>query len=270
MSSADLESPLEKLKPKRYRIHPLLESISIAVVIFIATFSTVYFVFDRALYAQEGEIRQGLLRTAHVAASVLDVDQHGRFDNDELRTQAEFQAAVRPLVLMQRSDPQIAYLYTLVKRGAQYHFVFDSTQSLQFPPDGEDAVQIMQVYEDALNNEAMLRAFETEKPTTSNEAYSDEFGRFISGYVPLRDAEGKFRGVLGMDIDVKDYEARLAPIRRATVRAQVTGFFIAFLMGATVWFLRNFIQVVNDKRQRVFDLFKLALTRTIKKTGSDS
>jgi hypothetical protein len=119
----------------------------------------------------------------------------------------------------------------------------------------------MQIYDDASGNAAFLRAFETQKPTTSDEPYSDEFGRFISGYVPLLDAKGQFYGVLGMDIDIKDYEGRLAPIRRATTRAFVAGFFVAFLMAAAVWFLRNFISVLNAKRLRVFEMLVLSIKR---------
>jgi hypothetical protein len=254
---------LEELRPTRYNIKPLFEAACVALVILIATFSTTYFIYMRALAAQEGEIRQGLLRTAHVAASIIDANIHQSITQASDESSARYQAGLAPLVRMQTSDPQIAYLYTAIKQGDTYRFVYDTT-----PSSSENAVAAMQIYDDAPDNAAFLRAFDTKKPTTSSEAYVDKYGRFISGYVPLKDASGKFYGVLGMDIDIKDYENRLAPIRRATTRALVAGFFIAFLMASAIWFLRHFILVLNKKRTRLFDLTSLTLARAAKDAGA--
>jgi hypothetical protein len=254
---------LHELRPARYQVRPLLEALTVALVIVIATCSTTYFIYARALFAQEAEIRQGLLRTAHVAASIIDPDLHQSITQASDESSARYQQALAPLTRMQRSDPQIAYLYTAVKIGNQYHFIFDTTPGPSKPGEVDKSVAVMQVYDDAPDNLAFLRAFETQKPTTSDEPYSDEYGRFISGYVPLKDANGQFYGILGMDIDIKDYEARLAPIRRATTRAFVAGFFVAFLMASAVWFLRNFIFILNKKRLRLFDMLSLNLARSV-------
>jgi|GEM_PF-305842 len=253
------DSVMEELKPARYRVSPLIEAIAVASVIVLATFSTTYFIYDRAVAAQAAEIRQGLLRTAQVAASIIDPDIHQSLKSAEDEQTERYQKALAPLVRMQNSDPQIAYLYTAIRKGNAYHFIFDTTPT----SEGEDdsSVDVMQVYDDAPQNLAFLRAFETEKPTTSDRPYTDQYGRFISGYVPLRDSSGVMYGILGMDIDIKDYENRLAPIRRATTRAFVAGFFIAFLMASAVWFLRNFILVMNKKRLRLYDLLALTLSR---------
>jgi hypothetical protein len=261
------DSVMAELKPARYSVSPLIEAIAVASVILLATFSTTFFIYDRAVAAQEAEIRQGLLRTAHVAASIIDPEIHKSLTRAEDEQTERYQKALAPLVKMQNSDPQIAYLYTAVRKGDSYHFIFDTTPT----SEGEDdtSVDVMQVYDDAPENLAFLRAFETEKPSTSDEPYTDEFGRFISGYVPLKNADGTMYGVLGMDIDIKDYEARLAPIRRATTRAFVAGFFIAILMASAVWFLRNFISVMNKKRLRLYDLLALTLSRHVNDSRGD-
>jgi hypothetical protein len=256
-------SLLSELRPARYQVRPLLEALAVALVIVIATCSTTYFIYARALFAQEAEIRQGLLRTAHVAASTIDPVLHQSITQASDESSERYQRALAPLTRMQQSDPQIAYLYTAVKIGNQYHFIFDTTPGPSKPGEVDKSVAVMQIYTDAAENAAFVRAFETQKPTTSDEPYSDEYGRFISGYVPLKDANGEFYGILGMDIDIKDYEARLAPIRRATTRAFVAGFFVAFLMASAVWFLRNFIFILNKKRLRLFDMLTLNLTRGV-------
>ncbi len=248
-------------QPHDYRVRPLLEAISIALMILIASFSTIYFIYDRALEAQKAEIRQGLLRSAKMAASLVDANAHQSFIAPDMQHSAAFQAALKPLVEMQRSDPQIAYLYTLIKRvdksgKENYHFVFDTTQSADTYAETEDPVNLLQIYEDAAENAAFLKSYASEDLATSDDSYTDEFGTFISGYVPLKDANGKQYAVLGMDIDVKDYEARLQPIRRATVRALVAAFFVAFLMGSSIWFLRNFIARLNQHRMQLFNEIK--------------
>jgi len=255
------DSLMAELKPARYSVSPLIEAIAVAFVIILATFSTTYFIYDRAIAAQSAEIRQGLLRTAQVAASIVDPEIHSSFKSAEDEHTERYEKALAPLIKMQKSDPQIAYLYTAIKKGDAYYFIFDVTPTIKGEEDS--AVDVMQLYDDASENLAFLRAFETGKPTTSDVPYTDQFGRFISGYVPLLDDSGVMYGILGMDIDIKDYESRLAPIQRATTRAFVAGFFIAFLMASAIWFLRNFISVMNKKRLRLYDLLVLALSRQV-------
>ena len=266
--SAFKNTSIEELAPVNYRIHPLLEALLVGAAILIATLSSSYFIYLRALHAQEGEIRQGLLRTARVAATVIDPLVHQSFSGPQDEPAAPYQAALAPLVAMKNSDPQIAYLYTAVLRGGKVYFIFDVTptpaNACPLDAQGESieseqcetdtSVGVMQQYDDAPENLAMMQAFKTQEPGTSVEAYTDQYGTFISGFVPLLDAQGKFYGLLGMDIDIKDYNARLAPIKRATTRALVTGFFIAFLMASSIWFLRNFILVLNDRRAALYFL----------------
>lgn len=255
------DEPLEQWRPARYLIHPFQEAVAVALVIILATFSTTYFIYERALHAQEAEIRQGLLRTAHVAASIIDAQTHQSFTQASDEQTERYQNALAPLIRMQRSDPQIAYLYTAIQKGEQYHFIFDVTPTPTDPDEEDNSVGVMEVYDDAHENKAFIRAFETQKPTTSDQPYTDEYGRFISGFVPLKDPAGNFYGVLGMDIDIKVYEARLAPIRRATTRAFVAAFFVAFLMASAVWFLRNWILQVNGKRLAIYEMLKMERQR---------
>jgi hypothetical protein len=47
------------------------------------------------------------------------------------------------------------------------------------------------------------------------------------------------------------YQQRTQPIFRATVRTMVASFFIAFMVGSLVWFMRNFAKIINAKRNRL-------------------
>jgi hypothetical protein len=264
---------IDELAPVQYRVKPLLEAALVGSAILLATLTTSYFIYLRALNAQEGEIRQGLLRTAHVAAAIIDPAVHKSFSAPEQESSEVYQRNLAPLVAMKASDPQIAYLYTAIRKpDGKIYFVYDVTPT----PDNvcakngdgtlievndcvvDDSVQLLEYYESQAENAAILKAFDTQRDTTSDEAYTDDYCTCISGYVPLLDQAGEFYGVLGMDIDISDYSARLKPIKRATNRALVTGFFIAFITASVVWFLRNFIGILNRRRSVMFEQLKRA------------
>lgn len=264
---------IDELAPVKYRVKPLLEAALVGAAILLATLTSSYFIYLRALNAQEGEIRQGLLRTAHVAAAIIDPQVHQSYTSPDEESGEIYQRHLAPLVAMKASDPQIAYLYTAIQKpDGKIHFIYDVTPTPDNPcqlddqdkpiEDGEcvvdDSVGLLEFYESQAENLAIIKAFDTRRDTTSDEPYTDDYCTCISGYVPLLDADGQFYGVLGMDIDISDYNARLKPIKRATNRALVTGFFIAFITASVVWFLRNFIGILNRRRTIMFEKLKRA------------
>lgn len=234
-----------------YRIYPLAEAISIGVAVFAAIMLTTYFIYHHALAAQKGEIREGLVRTGAVLAAFIDGDLHKTFTSREQESGEDYKRALLPFESTLEADPSIAFVYTAILRNDKVYFVLDPTPSGDADGDGvDDKAHIMDVYPEA--SEEMLRALKEQTVVTSEEPYVDRWGSFVSGYIPFYDTDGQFVGVLGIDIDSTNYFARLAPIKRATIRAMVTGFFIAFLIGALVWFMRHFSQVINHRRLTLF------------------
>lgn len=238
---------LEEYDPPRYRIRPLLEAVLVTLGVMAAVMGTSAFIYDRAEEAQKEEIREGLVRTARVAATIVDPALHKSFDSPEKQDTPEYQALDAAMYRVMKADPQIAYFYTAVKGAdGKVYFIMDPTPAPTDPNEEDTSVDLMDEYEDP--NPEILRALETQEVVTSEEPYTDQWGTFVSGYVPLRDADGKFYAVLGMDIAVTNYFKRLEPIRRATTRALVAGFFVSFFAGTIVWFLRNFVKRVNNRR----------------------
>ena len=105
---------------------------------------------------------------------------------------------------------------------------------------------------------------------TSKEPYTDEWGSFVSGHIPIFDSKGEFVGALSIDIDATAYFERLEPIKRATIRAMVTGFFISYLIAALVWFMRNFSATINRKRIQLLGKIKVGKENIGKSLGSKS
>lgn len=252
-----IDTPLARLldehAPIKYRVRPLAEALLVLVAVLVATFSTVYFIYAHALDAQKGEIRQGLLRTANIIATLIDPDLHRTFDDPEDESSAAYIGAEDILMRVAQSDPTIAFIYTAVERDGEVRFVLDPTPA---PAAGEEdtRVALLEAYPDP--SAEILRALRERVVVVSEEPYTDQWGSFVSAYVPLFDSRGEFVAVVGVDIDATEYFSRLAPIRRATVRALVTAFFIAFLTASAVWFLRNFIGVLNARRIALYDDFR--------------
>jgi len=243
---------LDEYEPPRYRIRPLFEAFAVALAVLVAVVGTSAFIYDRAEEAQKAEIREGLVRTARVASTIIDPELHKSFDSPEKQDTPEYQALDAAMYKVLKADPQIAYFYTaIMKEDGTVAFIMDPTPAPTDPNEEDTSVNLLDPYDDP--NPEILEALKTQEVVTSESPYTDQWGTFVSGYVPLRDKDGKFYAVLGMDIEVSNYFARLAPIRRATTRALVAGFFVAFVSGMIVWFLRNFVRRVNERRIDLHD-----------------
>lgn len=238
-----------------YRIYPLAEAIFIGVAIFTAIALTTFFIYVHALNAKTGEIREGLARTGAVLAELIDGDLHRTFTS---RADEDTEAYRQALVLFEKAleaAPTIAYVYTGILVDDEVYFILDPTPAGDADGDGvDDKAHVMEPYPEA--SEDMVRALRNQEVVTSEEPYTDRWGSFVSGFVPFYDSNDEFVGVLGIDIETENYFERLAPIKRATVRTIVTGFFISFLIAALVWFMRNFSREINTRRLALIDDYR--------------
>ncbi|WP_076790555.1 cache domain-containing protein [Chlorobium sp. KB01] len=235
-----------------YRFYPLAEAIVIGVVAFCAIFITTWFIYYHTLNAQKGEIREGLLRSGSIGALFVNGDIHRQFT---VRNQEESEAyikALEPLRKIMQTDSTVAYVYTLVMKNNKVYFVLDPTPTGDRDHNGiDDKSHIMDPYPDA--TQLVLRAFREQKKVVAQEPYTDSWGSFLSAYIPVYDSRHQFVCLLGIDIRADNYQERLAPIRRATIRAMVTGFFVSFLIAALVWFMRNFSKIMNHSRHKIYE-----------------
>lgn len=249
------ESEADSHQAAEYRIYPLAEAVFVGLSIFIAIFLTTLFIFFHALDAKKGEIREGLTRTGSVLAEFIDGDLHRTITSRADEETEAYRKALVPFERALNADPSIAFVYTGILEDDKVYFILDPTPSGDSDGDGiDDKAHVMDVYPEA--SEEMLRALRDQEIVISEEPYTDRWGSFVSGFVPFYDSNNEFVGVLGIDIEAKNYFQRLAPIKRATIRAIVTGFFIAFLIAALVWFMRNFSREINARRLALIDDYR--------------
>ena len=240
------------LKVREYRIYPLWEGLTIGLIVLVALVSTTYFIGFYGQQAQLGELKDGLKRQGEVITTLIDGDQHKRFRDRAQEEGEPYAQAISPLEKALEADPSTVFLYTVILENDTAYFVLDPTPEGDADNDGvDDKAHIMEEYSEA--PEELLVALRNQSHETS-EPYTDDWGHFVSSYIPFHDSQGEFVGVLGIDISAEMYQQRTQPIFRATVRTMVAAFFISFMVGSLVWFTRNFSKIVNAKRNHLVDV----------------
>ncbi|WP_422359217.1 hypothetical protein [Reichenbachiella sp.] len=220
-----------------HKVHEKREGLFAGLAVFIILEFLTYFIYLNAINAQKGEILEGLYRTAYVIRTLIDEKQHQLLDCVDQEEFPIYLDQIEPLYRALNVDSSIEFIYTMIQKDSTIHFILDPTPPGQYDKKGiETKSHIMNIYKDPSNE--LKKCFDTHKKSITHKAYNDQWGSHISCYLPLFD-EKKFIGVLGVDISSETYNNRLEPIKKATQRTMVTIFFIAYLSGMIIWFLRR-------------------------------
>ena len=228
-----------------HKIFEKQEGILAGLAVFVILEFLTYFIYVNALNAQKGEIFEGLYRTTRVIRTLVDKEKHQVLTSPNQQEKAIYAQQIAPLHEALNADNSIEFIYTMIQKDTTIHFILDPTPAGDFDSNGvETKSHIMDIY-DAPNKE-LKECFKTHKATITQDVYYDQWGGHISCFVPLFSKE-KFIGVIGVDISTETYNARLQPIKKATQRAMVTIFFIAYLSGIIIWFLRRLQKKIIKK-----------------------
>ncbi|PTY05382.1 hypothetical protein DB346_02105 [Verrucomicrobia bacterium LW23] len=180
-----------------------------AALIIAFTSTVVAFRLDYQL--QLHGIRTELKRLAQVGAGQMEGDLHQQITSPEQKGSETYKRAIRPLVNLHRSAPDIYYLYTAIApdKGSDYHIILDTSNyadELKLAHKVEPS-PIMEVYKNP--QPAMIDSLKT-GTTSATELYTDRFGTFISAFSPIRSSDGRIVAVVGVDMDVATVRDRLA------------------------------------------------------------
>ena len=191
-----------------------------------------------AQQALQSEVRANLVRTATVAATLVDGDIHGTFTSPRQEKTPAYLQAIAPLNRIQKAAGDIKYVYTCTLRRGQVCFVLDPTPPGTYTADGvEEKSHIMQPYPEA--SPIMRAVLRTGVSGADVEPLRDQWGTFISGFAPLRDGRGRLVGIVGVDLSADRYVARLAAIRRAGLLGAGMALILASLTGIGVFLGRT-------------------------------
>ncbi|MEY2878099.1 MAG: hypothetical protein RLZZ15_479 [Verrucomicrobiota bacterium] len=195
----------------------------------------------QASRALRHEVHDNLRRAATIVALAVDADGHGAFTDPAQETTPAYARAIAPLervLHLLRADgggEEYKNVYTAILAPDGPRFVLDATPAgnpKREPVDPKS--HIMQPYPEA--TAALRRALATGTAQADAEPYRDQWGVFVSGYAPFRDAAGRVAGVVGLDLKAEDYLARLAGLRRAAWLQLALGALLGLAAGG-VFFL---------------------------------
>lgn len=235
-------------------IRPARDGLLVAAAILFVTSVAALVLYQRAAEAQRAEVRSHLLRLAHAAASVVDGDAHRTLVSPGQRDSEAYNRILNPLRSFLRNTPGVKYVYTAVLLDDGIHFVVDSALPVDGDGDGViDQAGLLERYDDA--NPYMLVALREDCALTTPEPYSDKWGTFMTGFVPLRDSAGTQAGIVAVDITAEQYERQLGGVRMAAMLAMAPAIALSALAGLGCFRLRR-------REARLVSAIREALERT--------
>ncbi len=136
----------------------------------------------------------------------------------------EYRALIEHLRGMRADSDVVVNCYIIRVNGTQLEFIADDAE--------EGPAEIGYVYEAPTDHDLIVAAMTD--ATTSAETYSDEWGTFLSGYAPIKDANGTAVAVLGVDMDASAVVERLDFVGDSIYLVMIAGILIAAVVVAVL------------------------------------
>jgi HAMP domain-containing protein len=193
-------------------------------------------------------LRKDLIATALTAAAGIDGDAYTRLYQSGQMDDATYTAIAEVLRSVKRAHPKAAGIYTYVQlpgESDQVHFVVSAAlppevapsprdvalsrerlSGCTVPPSSRPAMGQSYGWADGLSPTMLNGA---RQPGAETELWADEWGKWLSGYAPIYNADGKPVGAVGVDMCAADVTQLQQNIRRTIL--PVFGLTLAVLAG---------------------------------------
>lgn len=230
-------------------VRPKTEAVFIAFVMMTLIFFSTYLVHIKSMASLVEEIKIGLNSNVSSAATTINGDLHQEFTAETERDDSLYLSQIAPLEQIRQNAKDIRYIYTNILVDDKVYFVMNPSPQNDNDGNGEPdlAPALMEEY---VNPAPELVAALKEQKSTVSDAYTDQWGIFISAYAPFYDSQGNFVGTLGMDLELNNFYERLKPIEIAFEKTVVIIIFLGLVIGLLIWYIRKYTLVLL-KDQRV-------------------
>jgi methyl-accepting chemotaxis protein len=239
------------------------EALAAAAFILAATLLCNMGVTLMARHALLGEVQQGLIAIAKTTASLIDGDLHKTITDPSQKGSESYLKLSTMLDKMLRTNPRLYYVYTNVLKDDKAYFIIDTPAINALDKTTEERMttaEVMEHYADA--TEKMLTALREQKVMVESEMYTDEWGTFLSAYAPFYDSKGEFVGIVGADINAKEFHARMFRVWSAFGVGFLISIGIALLVYFPILALRTAYYSQAQKRTQRVALVEGFLKRT--------
>lgn len=188
-----------------------------------------FLIYRYALDQQFNQLRNKLMMIARVSSLMVDTETLASvpLSKDGINS-AYFKDIAGKLIKIKEAAPSIKYIYILKRSGKKgiYNFVVDPEAGTE--KEGEPTSYPGDEYDGSLFPE-MARAFDA--PAADKKLGSDEWGVFLSGYAPIRNADGRTVAILGVDMAADDIYAIQKNVHNRAAFVLLLGIFLAIAIG---------------------------------------
>jgi len=225
-------------KPPERRIRPVREGLAAGCILFALTAGFLFFFHRQASDTLREESRASLARTAALAATFVDGDAVDTIISQGHGNSPTWERAVAPLRQLVKLTGDIRYAYVMRLDGDTIRFVLDASPKGDLDHDGiEDFSRFGDPYLWAPPE--LLKALREGTRETDQRLIRDPWGIFLSAYAPVRNSRGVLQGVVGIDIDAKDWILGTKRMREALVLGLLLAASFSTMAGFGLWARRR-------------------------------
>ena len=245
--------PLVRLKPPwwlgRLRIAPTLALVFCGTVTF-ATVVTGVFVMRSSLTEANLKTAQRLQDATRLLAERLDADELATLRHPSQMKSPSYERAHAALTTALGQIEGVRFIYTLRRNPgpikdafSRYVFVVDGT-----PYSSKDFTTIGVVMATTASTDALHRVWRTGRFEADRSFVSDEWGTWMSGYLPLKRRDGSFETILGIDISADQVIAERRRMLDRLLQAYALSLLFALPLAASLGNrLGSPLRVLNER-----------------------
>jgi signal transduction histidine kinase/ActR/RegA family two-component response regulator len=192
-----------------------------------------FYLWHSAWQSQLDAVRTELVQLARVAATLVDGDRHRLLKSQSQAGSPDHLSLLAPLVKFHKATSDIIYVYTAILEKNRIYYVLGTDYLYRVEGDSELPDLIMARHDTV--DATLRRALERHEVTVDEEPVKEAVRSYMSAYAPFYDSQGRFVGVVGVDMWVRDFDARIGPIRRAGIGAFAAVAMLSVLAGFLVF-----------------------------------
>jgi signal transduction histidine kinase/CheY-like chemotaxis protein len=212
---------------------PLLHAMLAGCVIMVISSLGLFYLWHAAREAQLDAVRTELVQLARVAATLVDGERHLLIKSPAQAGTPKHLDLLAPLVKFHKATSDIIYVYTAILDRKRIYYVLGTDYLYHVDGDSEPAEPIMSPHDTW--DPTLRRALERHEIAVDEEPVKETIRSYMSAYAPFYDARGAFVGVVGVDMWVRDFDARIGAIRRAGTGAFAAVALLSVLAGFVVY-----------------------------------
>jgi signal transduction histidine kinase/CheY-like chemotaxis protein len=212
---------------------PLLHGMLAGCVIMVISSLGLFYLWHSAREAQLDAVRTELKQLARVAATLVDGDKHQLLKAQAQAGSRDHLGLLAPLVKFHKATSDIIYVYTAILDADRIYYVLGTDYLYHVEGDSETPEVIMAPHD--TRDPTLRHALEQRAVAVNEEPVKETVRSYMSAYAPFYDSHGRFVGVIGVDMWVRDLDARIGAIRRAGIGAFAAVAMLSVLAGFVIF-----------------------------------